>query len=527
MQLKDIRKGKEPQRKRPSLLLLLPVFLFIFIACLPLLYIFIRAYEAGPKTAIQLIFRPRVYELLKNTLLLDLSVTIASMIIGVATAWFIERTNLWGRRLWNVLVTIPFAVPAFVSSYSWVSLSSVFEGFFGAFLVLTIYSYPLIHLPVAAALRGMDPSLEEVAQSLGYGPWKTFWRVTFPHLRPALFGGALLIALHTLAEFGALSLLRFDTFTTAIYDQYQLVFNSASAAMLTTVLLFLCLIFIGLELYIRGKAKYTAVGSGVSRTQRRITLKGTAPFALLGFTLLTVIAVGIPLGRLGYWLFYGTSAAFPIGELGSTLVTTLSYGFGGSILTALIALPLVMLSIRYRGLLSVAAERVPYIIHSLPGLVIGLTLVFFAVRYANPIYQTTVLLMIAYVVLFVPLAQSSIRASYEQAPERIEEVARTLGKHPLNVFFTVTFPLIIPGIGAGMALVFLKIMNELTATLLLRPTGVDTLAIKIWQHTTNAEFAAAAPYAALLIIISSLPVYILTMRSFSGTRRKKHEVNID
>ncbi|PVE74997.1 ABC transporter permease [Priestia megaterium] len=521
MKLTGIFKGKEPQRKRTSLLLLLPVFLFIFIACLPLLYIVIRAHEAGWETAIHLIFRERVYDLLKNTLLLDITVTFTSMVIGVATAWFIERTNLWGKRMWNVLITLPFAVPAFVSSYSWVSLSPVFEGFFGAFLVLTLYSYPLVHLPVAAALRGMNPSLEEVAHSLGYGPWKTFWRVTFPQMRPALFGGALLIALHTLAEFGALSLLRFDTFTTAIFDQYTMTFNGASAAMLTTVLLFLCLLFIGLELYIRGKAKYTPVGSGVSRRQEQIPLGASAPFVLIGFIALTVIAVGIPLGRLAYWLIHGSSASFPLAELLSNLFTTLSYGLGGAIATALIALPLVMLSLRHRGTLSVMAERVPYIVHSLPGLVIGLTLVFFAVRYMNSIYQTSILLVVGYVLLYVPLAQSSIRASYEQAPERIEEVARTLGKRPITVFFTVTLPLIIPGIGAGMALVFLKIMNELTATLLLRPTGIDTLAIKVWQHTTNSEFAAAAPYAALLILISSLPVYVLTMRSFSSKRREK------
>ncbi|EIT84874.1 binding-protein-dependent transport system inner membrane protein [Fictibacillus macauensis ZFHKF-1] len=510
---------KEQQRPKTSLLLLLPILLFLFIACLPLLYILLRAQEVGFKNALSLIFRDRVYELLRHTLLLDFTVTGASMIIGVTTAWCIERTNLWGKRMWNVLITIPFAVPAFISSYSWVSLSPMFEGFFGAFLVLTLYSYPLVHLPVAASLRGMNGSLEEVSHSLGYGRWQTFWRVIFPQLRPALFGGALLIALHTLAEFGALSLLRYDTFTTAIFDQYTMAFNGASAAMLTTVLLFLCLIFISLELYSRGKARYVSVGSGVARPQKPQSLGVFTPFALLGFALLTVLAVGIPLGRLVYWLLRGSSAQFPLTELLTNLGTTLAYGLGGALATLLIALPLVMLSIRARGTLSLLLERVPYFIHSLPGLVIGLTLVFFAVRYVPVLYQTSIVLIIAYVLLYVPLAQSSVRASYEQAPKRIEEVARSLGKGPLAVFFTVTLPLIIPGIGAGMALVTLKVMTELTATLLLRPTGVDTLAIQVWQHTANSEFAAAAPYAALLILISSVPVYVLTMRSFSSKRR--------
>ncbi|WP_074011139.1 ABC transporter permease [Numidum massiliense] len=511
-----IRRMKGPRRQRPPAWLLLPVFILIVLAALPVLYVALRAYEAGWETALKLIFRPRVYELLQNTLMLSASVTAASMAIGVATAWFIERTNLWGRKLWNVVVTLPFAVPAFVSSYSWVSISPSFEGFVGAVLILTLSNYPLIHLPVAAALRGMDPALEESARSLGYSAWQTFWRVTLPQLRPALFGGALLIALHMLAEFGALSLLRFDTFTTAIFDQYTVVFDSTSAAMLTTVLLALCVAILGLELLLRGRTRYARVGTGVARSQRRFQLAWRGPFVFLGFCVLALLAVAVPLGRLIYWLMTGTSAAFSAREVLTALTTTLSLGLGGALLTIVLALPLVMLSIRYRGPFATLADRLPYFIHCLPGLVVGLTLVFFAVNYVNPLYQTTPLLLIGYAMLFLPLAQSSIRGAAEQAPERLEEMARTLGKRPLGAFFTVTLPLVFPGIGAGAALVFLQVMKELTATLLLRPTGVETLAVQIWEHTTNAEFAAAAPYAAILILVSGLPVYVLTMRSFTS-----------
>src|SRR5699024_2286786 len=199
---------------------------------------------------------------LANTLKMDMSVTILSVIIGARTPWFIERTSLTGKELWTVLVTWPFAVPSFVSSYRWISLCRTIAGLSGALLVLTLSSYPLVHSPVAAALRGMDPALEETSRSLGYGRFETFFRVTLPQLRPALLGGAILIALHMLAEFGALEFLNYDTFTTAIFDQYNVAFDGASAAMLTSVLLVLCLFILALELLLRGNAKYATNRKG-------------------------------------------------------------------------------------------------------------------------------------------------------------------------------------------------------------------------------------------------------------------------
>ncbi|RKD23129.1 iron ABC transporter permease [Ammoniphilus oxalaticus] len=511
------KKQKGSRKKRPTWLLF-PVFILIVLSSLPILYVILRAKEAGWKQALDLIFRPRVYELLINTLKLDISVTILCVLIGVSAAWFIERTDLPGRKVWNIIVTLPFVVPAFVSSYSWISISSKLEGFGGAVLILTLSNYPLVYLPVSAALRGMDPALEETAHSLGLGKWRTFWRVILPQLRPSLLGGALLIALHMLAEFGSLSLLRFDTFTTAIFDQYNVVFNSASAAMLTSVLLLLCVIILAMELIVRGKSRYVSIGKGAPRAQTLLKLGWSKPFVLLGLTILGILGVAVPFGTLAYWLITGTSVSFPTNEIWSALYSTLTFGFSGALITILFALPLVILSIRYRGFFPSLADRLPYFIHCLPGLVIGLTFVFFAVRYVNPLYQTTPLLLIAYAMLYLPLAQSSIRGAMEQAPERLEEVARTLGKKPITVFFKVTLPLITPGVGAGAALVFLQIMKELTATLLLRPTGVNTLAVAIWEHTANAEFAASAPYAALLILISGLPVYLLTMRSFTNRK---------
>lgn len=510
-------------RPRVPLGLILSVLGLVLISALPVLYVLLRALEAGWAHSAQLIFRPLILELLLNTLKLAGATTLLSVLIGLSTAWLIERTDLPYKKVWNALVTLPFAVPAFIGAYSWISIFPSLEGFYGAVLVLTLCNYPLVHLPVAAALRGMDPALEETARSLGYSRAKSFFVVTLPQLRTAITGGGILIALHMLAEFGALSFLNYETFTTAIFDQYYVAFDGASAAMMTLVLLLLCVGVLGLEMLIRGKSHYATERKGAPGIAELVQLGWLKPLAILGLTTLVMLAAGAPLGIISYWLFNGSSAAVHLPQLASTLYVTLTFGLGGAVLAVLFALPLVFLVVRYRGVFATLADRVPYFIHSLPGLVVGLTLVFFAIRYAFVLYQTVPLLLIGYAMLFLPMAQSAIRAALVQVSKQLEEVALSLGRSAFSVFLRVTLPLIAPGVGAGLALVFLQIMKELTATLLLRPTGVDTLATKVWEHTDSAEYAASAPYAALLILISGLPVYLLTMRSF--TRRRAVQDN--
>src|SRR5699024_1488931 len=213
--------------------LVLSVVLLVVLSSLPVLYVLLRAQYAGWAYSATLILRPRILELLFNTLKLAGAVTAISILIGVTTAWLIERTDVPQKKAWNAIVTLPFAVPSFISAYSWISVFPSLEGFYGSVVVLTLCNYPLVHLPVAAALRGMDPALEETSRSLGFSRTQTFFRVTLPQLRIAIMGGAILIALHMLAEFGALSFLNYETFTTAIFDQYNVAFDSASAAMMT------------------------------------------------------------------------------------------------------------------------------------------------------------------------------------------------------------------------------------------------------------------------------------------------------
>jgi iron(III) transport system permease protein len=506
------RRGGGSSARVPRFLVLLALIPTALIA-LPIVYVLLRSWGAGWEGILAELGRRRTLTLLSNTVTLCLSVTVAASLIGFAVAWCTERSDLPGRRLWRVVCCLPLAMPAFVASFAWKSLGPAFQGMPGAILVLTMESFPLIFLPVAAALRSMDPGMEEVSRSLGKGPWSTFWRVTLPRALPALGGGALLVAAHMLSEFGALSLLRVQTFTTAIFQQYELQFDNASAAVLSALLMLLCLPVAFGEMWLRRGIRVSRVGRNTARRGAPARLGRATLLVTLGFTVLAILALGVPFGRLLYWLAKGVSAGRGLETIGPALYGSLSLALPGTVVTTLIALPLVLLVLRSRGLFARLADRLPYVVHGLPGLVVALALVYLSIRLLPSVYQTRVVLFAAYAILFLPLAQSAIRASAELVPREIEEVARTLGRSPLRAFLSVTLPSLAPGLGAALALVALELMRELTATLILAPTGVVTLATEVWSHTNDSAYAAAAPFAALLVLISGLPVYVFTIRT--------------
>lgn len=484
----------------------------VALAVLPLIYVLIRASQAGLGEIFSELYRERTFTLLVNTVVLATCVTIGACLIGIATAWCVERSDLPGRRWWRALAALPLAVPAFVSSYAWSSIDVVFQSMPGAILILTLSSYPLVYLPVAAALRGVDSSFEDVARSLGDGAWLTFRRALLPQIRPALGAGALLVLGHMLAEFGALAMLRVQTFTTAIFESYELQFDSSSAALQSGVLMALCLPAAYAEMRMRAGRRVARVGRGSARTAAPVALGAVTPFALAGFALLALIALGVPLATLAYWLAQGRSIGDGYVNIWPAIEGSVVLALSGAVFTSALAVPLVLLAVRHRGRLSMLADRLPYIIHGLPGVVVALALVFTAIRLMPALYQSSALLLVAYAILFLPLAQSSLRASVELVSPQIEQVARSLGRRPLHAFLSVTLPNIAPGIGAAMALMMLEIVRELTATLMLAPTGVITLATEVWSHTSDAEYAAAAPFAALLVVLSIVPVYVFTQR---------------
>ncbi|MGC5698780.1 iron ABC transporter permease [Pseudomonas sp. NFXW11] len=483
--------------------------LVALLALLPLGFVLGVSLQTGWDTIAQLVLRPRVAELLFNTLLLLLLTLPLCVLLGVALAWLTERSDLPGRRVWSLLAVAPMAVPAFVHSYAWVSLWPALHGLPAAVLVSVIAYYPFVYLPVAATLRRLDPALEDVGESMGLKPRALFIRVVLPQLRLAIAGGALLVGLHLLAEYGLYAMIRFDTFTTAIYDQFQSTYNGPAANMLAGVLVLCCLLLLGSESACRGQARYARIGSGSPRLQRCVTLGAGARVAALLLVLLSsALTLGVPLLTLGNWLLAGGIEAWQAPELLPSLRQTLELGLLGALLTTAAAMPMAWLSIRAPGPLLRLLESCNYIASSLPGIVVALALVTVTVQYARPLYQTTFCVLLAYALMFLPRALVSLRAGIAQAPVELENIARSLGRSPWQALWRVTLRLAAPGAAAGAALVFLAISNELTATLLLAPNGTRTLATGFWARTSEIDYAAAAPYA-LLMILLALPLTAL------------------
>ena len=495
----------------PPRLLLLAGIAVALVAVIPLVFVAVYTVIIGPADAWDLVVRPRIGRLLWNTVSLAVACMVTCGLLGIGMAVLVERTDLPLKRLWHGLLVAPLAVPAFVNGYAWVSLDRSVIGFGGALLVITLSYYPLVYLPVLATLRGLDPALEETAWALGHSRWRTFWRVVLPQLRPGLLGGVLLVGLHLLAEFGALALLRFPTFTTAIYDQYGSTFNGSAATMMAGVLVFCCLLLLLAELRLRGRRHYARIGQGAARRPDPVPLGHARWPLLLGVAALVALAVGVPAYALVHWLVVGSSTEFPLGELTAATASTVSLAGVGALLTTAFALPVAWLAVRHRGRLTTLIERSTYVANALPGIVVGLALVTASLRLVPVIYQTALLLVVAYAILFLPRAMVSVRAGLEQAPPVLDHVSHSLGVGPLATARRVTLPIIAPSIGAGAALVFLAIATELTATLMLSPIGTSTLATEFWSASSELRYGAAAPYAILLVLIS-IPATLLLIR---------------
>jgi iron(III) transport system permease protein len=504
---------------------------------LPLGYLVIRAAGAGVDKVWDILLRPRTHEIFFGSAGLALSVTFLSIIIGVTLAWLTVRTDLPGRKYWAVATILPLVIPSYVGAFTLISafgpkgllqswleplgidrLPSIY-GFPGALLALTLFTYPYILLSVRAALHGLDPSLEEAARSMGRSPFRVFWEITLPHLRPSILAGALLVALYTLSDFGAVSMLRFDSFTRAIFMQYSASFDRSVAAVLALLLVVLTLAILIFEHRMRGRARYYRSSSGTVRPAAPVKLGKWRWPALTFCGFITLLGLATPLLVIGYWLVRGLAAGEAL-SLRPDVVSNSVMASGAAGLVAIVAaIPVVVLSIRFPGRTSTWLEKSTYVGYALPGIVIALSLVFFGANYATFLYQTIFLLVFAYVVRFLPQAIGSTRASLLQVSPRLEEASRNLGRTPLQTLTSITVPLMKPGLVTGLALVFLTAMKELPATLLLGPTGFGTMATKIWDTTAEAFFAQASVPALLLVMVSAVAVWLILAQEGKRTSR--------
>lgn len=493
---------------------------------LPLAYLLLRA-AAAPPSAWQQLFQPRTLAIMVNSALLTLAVTASSIALALPLAWLLVRSDLPGRRIWTVLMILPLVVPSYVGAFSLLAMfgpRGILQGWLaplgverlpeiyglpGAWLTLTLFTYPYVLLTVRAGWRRLDASLEEAGRSLGHGPWGVFRRVTLPHLRPSIAAGGLLVALYTLSDFGAVSLLRANVFTQAIYTQYRSSFDRSYAALLSLVLVAATLAILWAEQRARGQARTSRAHGSSSRPLKTIALGRWRWPALALVGGVALLALILPVGVMVDWLALGIQRGETWPGLGRAALNSLSAAGLAAVVTVLAGLPIAVLAARYHTALARGLERASYIGFGLPGVVVGLSLVFFGANYAPWLYQTMILLVFAYAVRFLPEALGATRSALVQISPRMEEAARSLGLSPLRAWQRVTLPLARPGILAGAALVFLTVIKELPLTLMLAPTGFTTLATQIWSATAEAFYARAALPALLLLAVSSLSVSII------------------
>jgi iron(III) transport system permease protein len=495
-----------------------------FLALLPLGYLVIRALGAE-EAAVSFLLRPRTLGVVAGTVGLGLLVGAGTVALGVPIAWLTTRTDLPGRRSWAVLTAIPLAIPSYVVGFAFLAffgprgtLQGVLApfgierlpsigGLLGAALVLTLVSYPYVSLAARAAMLRTDPAVEESARLLGDRRLAVFRRVTLPVLVPAIAAGALLAMLYALSDFGAVSLLQFDSLSRAIYLQYGASFDRSLAAILALVLVVVTLLLTWGETRLRARAGTYA--SGTRRPPSVVNL-GRWRWPSVAFLGAVVgLALVLPVGTIGWWLLRGLAQGEPLRLVLDIALGSFLVGGASAVAAIVLALVVALLEARYPSRLASFVSSGTYAAYGLPGIVVALALVFLATRVVPVLYQTLALLVLAYAVRFMPQAMGGIRAGLGQLGRGVEEAGRTLGDGPLRAFGRLTLPALRPALMAGAALVFLTVVKELPLALLLAPIGFDTLATEIWDAASSGFYARAAAPAALLLGLSIGTVALL------------------
>jgi iron(III) transport system permease protein len=450
---------------------------------------------------------------------------VSAVVIGVAGAWVLGRTNIRFKTAWAVAFALPLVIPSYVIAMTLISsggprgLLADFTGIpfphvtglIGAWVTLTLSTYPYVFLISSAALHRTDPALEEAARSLGSSPRRVFRTIVVPQLRPAIGAGALLVALYTLSDFGSVSLMRFDAFTRVIYAQYSGRLDRTPAIVLSIVLMAIAGVVIWGEQRTRGSGTYFS--RKPTRPPSTYRLKGAKRLGAVSFLILTVgLGAVLPISVLAGWVLQSLAAGDGFFISWSAVVGSLTGASLAAIVAMAAAVPIVVLGVRYQSRSTTWLERSVLLIFSLPHITIAIAVVAFTVRYARPVYQSLLVLVVVYAAIFLAQVTGPARASLLQVNPALSEASRSLGRGTFATMMRVTVPLISKGLLAGGALVFVTTLKELPVTLLLAPTGFTTLAVRIWAAADELLYARAASSALILIAVSAVPIYYLSIK---------------
>ncbi|MFW5903371.1 MAG: ABC transporter permease [Halolamina sp.] len=490
----------------------------------PLGWLVLGALSVRPSTAVELLTRSTTVRVFLNSAALVVATTTACVLVGVPLAWLTVRTDLPFRRAWTVLVALPLVIPSYVGAFAFVSafgprgrlqdllapvgvesLPSIY-GLWGTVLVLTLYTYPYVFVTARAALKTLDTRLIDAARTLRHDRTGAFRRVVVPHLRPAVAAGGLLSALYVLSDLGTPEFMRFQVFATVIYSAST--YSLDLASLLSLQLLGVTVLVLAVESRTRGEERLSGTRGGSHRGDV-VRLGRWRWVAVLFPAVVAALALVVPVGVLLWWLVDGGGGLTGVAFDPAYALNSVSVAIAAASLATAAGLPIAYLAARRDSNLATLFERISYVGYAVPGVVLGLALIFLTTRTVPALYQTLPVLVFAYVVRFLPQAVGSTRASFLSVNPRLPEAARTLGRTSIGAFRRVTFPLVAPGLLGGAALVFLTTMKELPATLLLRPTGFETLVTVLWRAQANYAYGAAAVPALLLLAISAASIVVV------------------
>jgi iron(III) transport system permease protein len=496
----------------------------------PVVWILLRALEVAPGRAISMLTDPDTVQIVVNSVVLTAAVTAGSILLGVPLAVLTAQTDLPFRRVWTVVVALPLVVPSYVGAFAFVSafgprgvlqgvlaplgvaeLPAIY-GLVGTVVVLTLFSYPYVYLTTRASLLSVDRSVLEAARTLNQDRIAAFRRVILPQIKPGIAAGGLLVGLYTLSDFGTPQIMRYDVFTRMIYVEFTNQ-NRGFAALLSLLLLALTVVILVWESRVNASREGAHVSNTGDRPARLSLGRWRWPSLALPVGV-TTLGLAVPLGILGMWLFrpspgYASGGStFPLEYAWNSLFVAAA----AAVAAVLLALPIAYIAARSDSWLAPLPERASYVGYAMPGVVLGLSLIFLGLTYVPVIYGTVAILVFAYVVRFIPQAVGILESSILQVDPIHAEAARSMGESPIRAFGRVTLPQILPGVAAGGALVFLTTIKELPATLMLRPLGFETFVTYIWQVQESAAYGRAAVPALVLVGASALSMLVILRR---------------
>jgi iron(III) transport system permease protein len=524
--------GLNPGRRFSSLAMLAGGV--VLLAAIPLLFVINSSLQLSVEEWLGL-WTSRLPELLWNTLSLAALVAVGCVLLGVSSAWWIARRQFPGRSLATWLMVLPLTVPTYVFAHIYTTLlesdgwlGRLWLGLFGnsvsipdlyniwgVTLILSLAGFSYVFLLARAALSQSTRSLEEAARIQGASRFEVFWRVNLPLLRPAIAAGLAVVVLHVLSDFGAVSMLQFQTFTLSIYLQMSGRFDTQAAAGLSLVLVLLSLTFLVLERFFRKRQRYYS-----ARTARQqpvqVATRFEACMIWLWLGLITLLAFGLPLAWMLSWSWEAWSQDLIGSEFWGYARNSLWVAAIAASLAVVAALPVAFYNARRRSPVSHALLQFSSVGFVLPGPVIALGILSFLLAQLPFLYGGLAALVIAVVIRFLPLAVQSQDAAMAQLTPSVEQAGRSLGAGPFETLWRVVLPMIRGGLATAWVLVFIDTLKELPATLILRPTGFDTLPVRIWIEASEEMLELAAP-AALMLVVGTLPVLWIMMRGETKT----------